>query len=90
MSTALCGLDLSAFDFDHFSASVMTTIWADMMRKMLIAAIRAVDQVTQFKRVMSPSAIASAFGDLALGDSRHNFTPFVIIETPTLGQAGSL
>ncbi len=43
MSTAFCGSGLSAFDFDHFSAGVMTTIWADMMRKMLIAAIRAVD-----------------------------------------------
>jgi len=43
MSTALSGSGLSAFDLDHFSASVMTTIWADMMRKMLIAAIRAVD-----------------------------------------------
>jgi hypothetical protein len=43
MSTALCGSGLSAFDFDHFSASVMTTIRADVMRQMLIAAIRAVD-----------------------------------------------
>jgi len=43
MSTALCGSGLSAFDLDHFSAGVMTTIRADMMRKMLIAAIRAVD-----------------------------------------------
>jgi hypothetical protein len=68
----------------------MTAIWANTMRKMLIAAIRAVDQMTWFKRVVSPSAIASALGDLALWYSWHNFTPFVIIETPTLRQAGSL
>ena len=46
--TALCGSYLGAFDFDHFAAGVMTAIWADMMRKMLIAAIRAVDQMTCF------------------------------------------
>lgn len=37
-----------------------------MMRKMLIAAVSAVDQMTCFKRVVSTSAIASALGDLAL------------------------
>ena len=88
--TALNESGLSAFDFDHFAASVMTAIRAHVMRKMLIAAIRAVDQMTYFKRVVSSSAIASALGDLALGYSRHNFTPFVIIQTPTLGQASSL
>jgi len=68
----------------------MTAIRADMMRKMFIAAIRAVDQMTSFKRVVSSSTIASAFGDLALWKWWHSFTPFVIKEIPTLRQAGSL
>ena len=88
--TALYESGLCAFDFDHFTAGVMTAIRAHVMRKMLIAAIRAVDQMTCFKRVVSPSAIAPALGNFALWYSRHNFTPFVIIETPTLRQAGSL
>ena len=64
------------FDFDDFTAFVVTAVRADSVGQAHLAAVAALHQVCRFQGVVRPAAIPASFGQFALWMWGHGLTPF--------------
>ena len=65
--------ELCAFDLDDFTTGVMTTVGAYAVGNVFITAIRAQDEMTWTKCVMSAPAITATFRNLSLRKGWHDY-----------------
>ncbi len=70
------GSILWALDFDHFAASIMSTVWANVVGEVSFTAVGANDRMANPKGIMSASTVAPSLRDLSFRQWRHDSTPF--------------
>ena len=58
-------------DLENLAALVKTAMRADAVRKSHMTAVAALGEVGQFKGVVRPAPVATAFGNFPLGKGCH-------------------
>ena len=81
---------LLLFDLHDLATTVVATVGAYVVRQMLVAAVRAIDQVPRPQRMVGSAPVAPPFGGPPFGERWH----FVSLSLTELrlpnGQAGEL